>query len=166
LPPIAPCITEYRQHTVCCPQCQQLVTADVPAATPPGAFGPRATALMALLRGRYRLSLDDTAEFLADVCHLPISSGSIVTSCERVSEALAPVDAAIQAFVQAQPLVNADETSWPTQTRRGWLWVAVCTLATCFRIHISRGQQALRALLGEHYGGVVGSDRLSSYKLL
>ncbi len=54
LPPIEPIITEYRQHTVCCPQCQQVVTAELPAAAPPGAFGPRATALLALLRGRYR----------------------------------------------------------------------------------------------------------------
>src|SRR4051812_12670591 len=30
LPPIEPIITEYRQHSVCCPQCQQLVTAELP----------------------------------------------------------------------------------------------------------------------------------------
>src|SRR5438552_16174517 len=68
LPPIEPIITEYRQHTVCCPQCQQLVTADLPPDAPPGAFGPRATALMAIMRGRYRLSLDHVVEFLAGVC--------------------------------------------------------------------------------------------------
>ena len=28
LPPTEPIIREYRQHTVCCPECQQLVTAD------------------------------------------------------------------------------------------------------------------------------------------
>jgi hypothetical protein len=36
LPPIEPIITEYRQHTICCPQSQQLVTADLPADAPPG----------------------------------------------------------------------------------------------------------------------------------
>jgi len=166
LPPIEPIITEYRQHTVCCPQCRQLVTADLPPDAPPGAFGPRATALMAVVRGRYRFSLDDAVDFLADVCHLPISPGSIVTSCDRVSAALAPIDAAIQSVVQAAPHVHADETSWPTETRRGWLWVAVGAIATCFRIHTSRGREALRGLLGDAYDGIVSSDRLSTYHLL
>jgi transposase len=166
LPPLAPIITEYRQHSVCCPQCQQLVTAELPADAPPGTCGPRATALMALLRGRYRLSLDDVVEFLADVCQLPLSSASIVRGCARVSEALAPIDAAIQHAVQTQPQVNVDETSWPTETRKGWLWVAVSAIAVCFRICTGRGQDELRALLGESYRGIVGSDRLSAYKLL
>lgn len=166
LPPIAPIITEYRQHTVCCPACQQLVSAELPEDAPPGAFGPRATALMAILRGRYRLSLDDVVEFFADVCQLPLGSTSIVGSCERVSAALAPVDAAIQEAVQMQPQVNVDETSWPTETRKGWLWVAVSAVAVCFRICTGRGQEELRTLLGAFYRGIVTSDRLSAYKLL
>jgi transposase len=166
LPPIAPIITEYRQHTVCCPQCRQLVTATLPPDAPPGAFGPRATALMGILRGRYRLSLDEVVEFLADVCQLPLGSASIVRGCARVSEALAPVDAAIQEAVQRQPQVNVDETGWPTETRKGWLWVAVSTVAVCFRICTGRGQDELRTLLGASYRGIVTSDRLSAYKLL
>ena len=164
LPLIQPHITEYRQYTVCCPACLTGRTADLPVDAPPGAFGPRATALMAVLRGRYRLSLDDTVEFLADVCQLPLSAASVVTSCERVSVALAPVDAAIQEVVQHAPQLNADETPWPTETRSGWLWVAVCTIATCFRLHTSRGKVALRELLGETYRGIVGSDRYGVYE--
>lgn len=166
LPPIEPLITEYRQHSVCCPLCQQFVTADLPADAPAGAFGPRATALMAILRGRYRLSLDQVEEFLADVCGLPIASASIVRGCERVSAALDPIDTAIQKAIQTQPHVNVDETSWPSETRKGWLWVAVSAVAVCFRICTGRGQNELRALLGDSYRGIVSSDRLSAYKLL
>ena len=166
LPPIEPLIIEYRQHTVCCPRCQQFVTAELPEDAPPGAFGPRATALMALLRGRFRLSLDEVVEFFGDVCQLPLGSASIVRGCERVSAALAPIDAAIHEAVQMQPHVNVDETSWPTETRKGWLWVAVSAVAVCFRICSGRGQEELRALLGAFYRGIVTSDRLSAYKLL
>ncbi|SRR6266545_1328672 len=148
LPPIEPIITDYRQHTVCCPQCRQLVTADLPADAPPGACGPRATALMGVMRGRYRCSLDDAVEFLAASCNLPISSGSSSTSCARVSAALAPVNAAIQDAVQAQPHLNVDATSWPTATRQGWRWVAVSASAVWFRSCTGRGQDELRALLG------------------
>ena len=163
LPLVQPRITEYRQHTCCCPGCRQLVTAALPAAAPPGAFGPRATALLAVLRGRFRLSLDDAAELLAEVWNLPVSAASIVTCCTRTSDALAPVDAAIQTVVQALAMVNADETSWPTATRKGWLWVAVSPLATCFRIHQSRSGPALHHLLGAAYRGIVSSDRYRVY---
>jgi transposase len=166
LPPIQPIITEYRQHTVCCPTCRHLVTAALPSDAPPGAFGPRLTALIGLLRGRYHLSLDAAQEFLTDICNVPISSGSIVSSCERLSDVLAPIDASIQAAIQTQAHLNVDETSWPSETRKGWLWVAVSAIAVCFRITEGRGQEQLRALLGNAYRGIVGSDRLSAYKLL
>ena len=166
IPAIRPAITEYRQYTCCCPSCRTLVTADLPPDAPPGAFGPRATALMAVLRGRYRLSLDDAAAFLTDICNLPLSAASIVTSCDRVSAALAPVDATIQTVVHRVDWVHADETSWPTETRKGWLWVAVCAIATCFRIHPSRSGPALRQLLGDAYRGIVGSDRYRVYDQL
>jgi hypothetical protein len=166
LPPIEPIIGEYRQHTVCCPACQQLVTAELPTDAPPGAFGPRATALMALLRGRFRLRLAEVVEFLSDVCQMPLGSASVVRACARVSAALAPIDAAIQETVQMQSHRNVDATSWPTETRKGWLWVAVSAVAVWLRIYTGRGQDELRNLLGAEYRGVVTSDRLSAYKLL
>lgn len=166
LPELRPHITEYRQHSRCCPSCRQLVTAELPSDAPPGALGPRATALLALLRSEYRLSLDETVDFFAEVCNLPLSPGCVVRSCGRASEAIAPVDAAIHTHVQAAPEVNADETSWKLPEKRGWLWTAVASDATCFRLHPSRGQDGLKLLLGEQFRGIVTSDRFTSYGLL
>jgi transposase len=166
LPPIQPHITEYQQHTMGCPTCQTLVIAPLPADAPPGAFGPRATALASLLHGRYRMSDRETADFLADVCGLPISLGSIPACCERVSAALAPVDAAVHSAVQRQTVANVDETSWREAGRRAWLWTMVTDCATCFRIAAGRGRASLLALLGDQFIGVVGSDRLKAYNVL
>jgi transposase len=166
LPEIRPHITEYRQHTRCCPNCRHLVTAALPPGAPPGALGPRATALISLLRGEYRLSLDDTVAFLAQVCNLPLSPGCVVTSCGRVSEALDPVYSDIQAAVRASSESNVDETGWRLPEKDGWLWVAVSRLATCFRLHPSRGHDGLRAVVGPKYRGIVISDRLQTYSLL
>ena len=166
LPPLVPHITEYQQHTVCCPTCRQHVTADLPSDAPPGAFGPRATALVGVLRGRYRLSEREVVAFMGDVWGIVVCTQSVLRSCDRVSVALAPVDAAIQAVVQTQPVVNVDETGWPDGRRRGWLWTATSMQATCFRIHRSRGRAGLQALLGEHSGGIVGADRWTTYARL
>jgi transposase len=163
LPPIRAHLTEYQQQTLCCPTCQHAVTADLPADVPPGAFGARATALIGLLHGRYRLSARETTAFLSEVCGLPLSLGSVISSCQRLSCALAPIDAAIQACVQTQPYVWVDETSWRQKQQSAWLWVGVSPIATCFRIDRSRSQAARQRLLGEAYGGIVHSDRAHAY---
>ncbi len=163
LPPMTAHITEYRLHTVCCPACTTLVTAPRPADMPPGCFGPRLTALVGLLHGRYRLSTRETAAFLAEVSGITISQGSIVMSCTRLSTALEGVDAAIQSAVQHQAHLHVDETSWREQQQRGWLWVAVSPIATCFRIDARRSRHALQRLIGDTYPGIVHSDRGSAY---
>jgi transposase len=80
--------------------------------------------------------------------------------------ALTPIDTAIQVAVQHQPQLWVDETSWREQQQRGWLWVAVSPVATCFRIGSSRSQQALRELIGAHNSAIVHSDRASMYHVL
>lgn len=163
LPPITPHVTEYQQRTVTCPTCDHLVQAPCPSARPPGAFGPRLTALIGLLHGRYRLSTRETAAFLAEVAGVTVSTGSIMRSCDRVSVAVEPVDVAIQGAVAHQPILYVDETGWREGGQRGWLWVAVSAVATCFRIDHSRSRHALRRLIGDAYGGLVHSDRASAY---
>jgi transposase len=166
LPPITPTVTEYQQQTVCCPACQHPVTAALPSDLPPGAFGPRLSALIGLLHGGYHLSMRTTAALLEDVCGVSISVGGVAASCTRISAVLAPIDAAIQMHVQQQPQLWVDETGWREGAQRGWLWVALSPEATCFRIHASRGQGALWQLLGEQFAGVVHSDRASVYHAL
>jgi transposase len=159
-------LTEYQRHIVDCPTCGQLLIARLPDDFPPGVCGPQLTALIGLLHGRYRLSTRETAAFLAEVAGVELSTGSIITSCTRVSDALAPVDAAIAEHIHNQDILWVDETSWREQQQRGWLWVAVSPRASCFRIESGRSQVALRRLLGDGYRGLVHSDRGSAYHLL
>lgn len=162
LPVIRPQITDYVQHTVCCPTCAATVTAPAPLEAATG-YGPRLTALIGHLHGTYHLSYRAVADLLADVADLPIGLGSVVASAERVSTALAPVDAAIHAAVRTAAVVNVDETSWRCASNRAWLWVATTAQASSFRLTTSRGRTGLDALIPAEYGGVIGSDRWSAY---
>jgi transposase len=67
VPPIAPHVTEHQLRAVACPGCQRQVRATLPDTVPRSAFGPHLTALIALLRGRYRLSEREVVEVLADI---------------------------------------------------------------------------------------------------
>ncbi|MDQ2997132.1 MAG: IS66 family transposase, partial [Chloroflexota bacterium] len=166
VPLVAPLIAAHHYHTVCCPACRALVTAERPVDVPPGAFGPRTAALVGLLHGRYRISDREVVNLLADLFQLPLSLGSVVTLQTTVSTALAPIYTAIQIHVQAAAVANIDETGWKEAGKRRWLWVMVTAAATCFSVASSRSGSALRHLMGAAYGGIVGSDRHRPYLAL
>lgn len=162
IPPIKPSITEHQMHAVCCPSCQKQVRASLPDEFRAG-YGAHATAIASLLHGRYRLSVDETSEVLGELFHLPMSSGSVTKSCERVSEALQPIYKEVLAILPAQPVANVDETGWKQQADTHWLWTVVTPIATLFHINQSRGGVVWRALLGATFEGILGSDRLPAY---
>ncbi|NTU82876.1 MAG: IS66 family transposase [Chloroflexales bacterium] len=166
LPEFKPLVTEYQYHTVCCPSCRSLVTAERPADVPPGSFGPRAVALIALLHGRYRISNRELVTLLQMVWLLPVSLGSVANLQQVASAALAPAHAEAQAAIADADQVNADETRWREGPRKPWLWVAVSALATVFLVEYGRGKKQLRRLLGERFTGLVTSDRFSAYTSL
>jgi transposase len=166
LPLVRPQITAHHYHTVCCPGCGDLVTAERPADVPPGSFGPRTAATVAMLHGRYRISDREIPQLLHDFFALPISLGSVVDLQQTGSTALAPIYTAIQTTVQQQGQVNIDETGWKEAGKRRWLWVVVSTVATLFHVATSRGGKVITTLLGASFDGIVSSDRLKSYQVL
>lgn len=76
---------------------------------------------------------------------------------------LAPVVGEVQTAVQQAAVVNVDETGWRQVQQRAWLWTVVTPALTVFLIDRTRGSAALTALLGEEYGGIVGSDHWSAH---
>ncbi len=163
LPRIVPEVTEYRRHTLTCTGCGAATAAAWPAEMPPGGFGPRTQATVAYLAGRLGISQRDVAELLAALFHLEISLGSVVALEQQVSAAVAAPVAEAVAYVQQQPVVNADETGWREGTQRRWLWTAVTPLVSVFLVLATRGKAGAQTLLGATFAGIVGSDRWSGY---
>lgn len=155
-------ITEYLFHELTCTGCGEATRVDRPLGVPGGAFGPRLQAFIAYLSGKSHQSKRLTQDVLADFFGVDISLGAISAVEETVSAALAaPVEEA-SAWVQRQPVVHADETSWPVRGKNGWLWAAVTGMVSIFMIHAHRGKQAARDLLGQFAGHLV-TDRWSVY---
>lgn len=163
IPIVRPLVTAHHYHTVCCRGCGALVTAPRPPDVPPGAFSPRTAAIVSMLRGEYHLSDRAIPRLLADFFEFPISLGSVVSLQAHSSAALERVHTDVHQAVQQTDRSNLDETSWKEAGRPRWLWTMVTAIATFFLITRSRSGPALRAILGERYGGIVGSDRHKPY---
>jgi len=163
MPPIQPVVTEYQWHQLACPACGETTRAPWPAGVPSGTYGPRVQATVALYTGAYRLSKRTTQQVMAEVFGVPLSVGTISPLEQATTAAVAaPVEEA-RTYVHEQAVAHLDETSWCQGGKRAWLWVAVTSLVTVFLVRMSRGGQVARELLGEHFGGILVTDRYSAY---
>ena len=163
LPIVRPDITAHHYHTLCCPNCGKLTTAERPPEVPPGAFGPRTAAAIAVLHGDYHLSDRLLPRLLHEFFGMPISLGSVVDVQQTASAALEAVYETIHSALQQQDRCNIDETSWKEAGKRRWLWTMVSAIATVFVVASSRSAPALRQLLGECFDGILTTDRHRPY---
>jgi transposase len=161
--PLAVRVTEYQMAVRRCLACGKRTRADLPAGVARRPFGVRLTAVIALLRVRYRLSRREVRQLLQDLWAVRVSLGAVVRQEQVQSAALAPIVEEARAAVQQAAVVNMDETGWRQEQQRAWLWTVVTAELTVFGISRSRGGAVVDELLGPAFAGVVGSDRWSAY---
>jgi transposase len=168
LPIVKPKVTEYQVHKLTCPCCGQSNRGKLPSEIAASWFGPNAISLVGFVMGRFRLSKRQATGLLAECFAIPMAVSTVVNQQRVISEALAAPVAELEPVVQNAPVCNIDETSWRQRDaqRCSWLWTVVTAQVTLFRIAPSRSSQIARELLGEHYDGVAGTDRCSSYTWL
>lgn len=164
LPTIHPEVTEYRTHSIECPDCHHVTAGREPVDAPQSGYGDRLHALVSLLTGRFRQSKRLAVEMLAELFGIPMATGSVSKSERRMAAALEAPYTEAHGAAKAAPVVHADETSWREDKKRAWLWVAALPMLTVLMVHRNRSTEAAQQLLGEDFGGVAVSDRYSAYK--
>lgn len=163
LPTVPVEVTEHQLFECRCPDCGSCTRAQLPESVPRGAFGPRFTAFIALMVGRFRLSHREASQLVGTLTDTTIAPSTVTKLCERASEALGAAMAAIDAEVQKSPVAYVDETGFSRGGVLTWLWAAVTATATAFQISDHRSQAARKELLGANYHGIVVSDRAKAY---
>jgi transposase len=159
LPELAVRVTEHRLHRLRCPDCGATARAELSAAVPAGAFGPRLEAGVATLAVRDRVSRRATVELLDELFGARLASGTVDAILGRTAAALADPHEALLDHIRCAPAVNIDETGWRLRGKRRTLRGAISEAAAVFRIAPDRHEREALALLGEDFEGVVSSDR-------
>ena len=153
-------VTHHRRHTLTCPCCRALTTAPpVPAAAT--RFGPRLGPVTAYRSGVGRLGKRAARPLFADVFDIPVSLGTVSKHEAAVSRAWEPIHAAAHAHAKGLD-ASVDETGWTQGRAKAWLWVAVTTILTVFRIRPNRNRVAFDDLVGPT-PGVLTTDRFPVY---
>jgi transposase len=159
-PPPQPDVTEYRRHRRRCPHCRHVSFPPLPAGVRSG-YGPRVHAVGALLSGAYRIGKRGVARLFGDLFGVPICAATVCKLQHRMSTAIKPIVAAIQAHLVGKK-ANVDETSWVEHRKSAWLWTAATRRVTAFLIRRSRARPVLRELIPGP-PGLLTTDRLSVY---
>lgn len=156
-------VIHHRRHTLGCPRCQLLTTAEpVPEAA--RGFGPKLQAAAAYFSGVGRLGKRPIRRLLADLHGIPISTGGVSDLEARTGLVLEPIHD--EALDHARGLdANVDETGWKQGPEKAWLWVAVTGAVTVFLIRRHRDRRAFDDLVGPT-PGVLTTDRYSVYSHL
>lgn len=162
--PIRPHVTEWRLDWGWCAHCQLWTRAQLPPGAPPGAFGPRLTALVGVMTGQLRLSKRQAQLWLTTVLGVDLSLGSLSKLEAQVSTALQAPMEQVRSRISSAPVVHADETSWRERAHRAWLWVAVTAQFTLFLLSGHRDRPAAQDLLGDSFRGILVTDRYGAYQ--
>jgi transposase len=168
IPPVRPRVHKVITYRATCPRCGEvrshhpLQTSDAHGAAKVQ-LGPRALAIAVLLNKHLGLTMRKTCRVLKDLLGLSLTPGGLSQAADRVADRLAGAYDALVQDVRGSAAVNADETSWWVGGPGWWLWVFTTPSETVYRVDASRGSVVVGEVLGEKYGGVLGSDCLSSY---
>jgi transposase len=147
-----------------CPCCGEYVAAPLPGEVLRGGlFGPRLSAFVAYLKGGCHASYSTIQALLTDVLAIPVSRSFLVKVVGRARAALdGPYDE-LRSTLAEEPWLNVDETGHKECGQRYWTWCFRAPWYTVFKIDSSRGSCVLEEVLGNAFGGVLGSDLYSAY---
>ena len=159
-----PHLTEIRRHEVECEHCGHRTLAPYDAQKiPPSPFGPRLTAVVAMLTGVYHLSRRCAQRLLREILGIELSLGTISAMEARASAALVPAVDEAQRQVEGSEVKHTDATSWLRTGILMSLWTIASAMATVYRIVGDGCRETIRPLFGTREGILV-SDRASVFK--
>ncbi len=122
LPPIELVVTEHRVETLVCSECGAWVSGEFPAAvSQPTQYGPGIQRLAVYLKTEQLLPYERSQQFLADVCGVHLSLGTLENCVRQAAQRLRPVVAQIKQALIGSPVAHFDESGFYIEGQRHWL---------------------------------------------
>jgi len=163
---VRPVLTRFVKQRGYCRDCGESFFPLGKGERPKGYIGPVAVAVAGYLRYMIKIPFDGVRKILSGLWGLDITSAALVGFDKKLAETGRPYYEQIADMVRFSTGINVDETSWPCGSGMEWLWTFTNPDCAFFKIAPSRAGSVPVSVLGEHYGGVLGSDCFSAYNTL
>ena len=164
LPLVEVTVTEHQLIEREC-GCGQRTKAAAPAgAEGPVQYGPRIAAVIVYLYAGQFLSKQRTAQALAELFGIPLSSGTVAGITARAAGRLGGFLDHAREQIAASDVAGFDETGFRVQGRLHWVHCARTGTYTLLMVHPKRGRQAMTAMgVLPSFAGVAVHDAWAPY---
>src|SRR6266571_3971997 len=165
-PPVE--VTHHRISKGWCAGCQKWYEAPVDfheQVLGQGRIGVRLASLIATLRTVMRLPIRQLQAYLLTLHGVTISVGEIMELLHRLKDYMQPHLAALKREIRASPAIQADETGWREDGSNGYIWAVSTPRLRYYEYQHSRAGEVIKDLIGEDFGGVLGSDFYAGYNI-
>jgi transposase len=117
-----------------------------PGAEAPVQYGPRIAAIIVYLYAGQFLSKQRTAQALAELFGIPLSSGTVAGLTARAAGRLGSFLERVRADIAASEVAGFDETGFRVDGRLHWVHCARTGACTLLMVHPKRGRRAMEAM--------------------
>jgi transposase len=164
LPEVAVTVTEHQLIEREC-RCGQRTGAAAPAgAEGPVQYGPQIAAIIVYLYAGQFLSKQRTAQALAELFGIPLSTGTVAAVTVRAAGRLGSFLEQVQAGIAAAEVAGFDETGFRVSGRLHWVHCARTGEYTLLMVHPKRGRQAMEPMgILPAFSGVAVHDAWAPY---
>jgi transposase len=167
--PRQPLQRQFNIHIGCCTRCGRRVQGRHPLQTSDalGAaksqIGADAQAAIVDLNKEMGLSHHKIAKTMGTLFGIDLTRGASAQIVLRAAERLQGAHQEIIEQIQGAERLHVDETGWRIGGKPAWLHVWVSDHATCYAVEPKRSADALEALIGIDWQGVLIHDGYSTY---
>ena len=148
----------FNLHKRYCPDCRKSFTPQPPGVLPRSLFGNRLIAKAITMHYLHGVPIERVCEILG------IGSGSLAGIFQRCARLFADVPQKLVEQYREAPVKHADETSWRTNGKNGYVWLFATSELSIFQFGKNRSAQVPLAVFGkEPLEGTLVVDRYNGY---
>jgi transposase len=164
LPPLKVTVTEHQLVERECGCGSRTKAAAPDGAEAPVQYGPRIAAITVYLYTGQFLSKKRTAQALAELFGVPLSSGTVAAVTARAAGRLEGFLEQVRENITTSPVAGFDETGFRVQGKLHWVHGARTGKYTLLTVHPRRGAQAMEAMgVLPSFAGVAVHDAWGPY---
>ena len=164
LPIIKIIVTLFYIYIYRCNKCKKIVRGTHPDLPKNGMIGPHLIAFLTEVRHNFAGSYEKLSDFLNNLTGETFTQQAIKNCIARTASQLTPKYKEIQEGIIKELVINSDETRWPVNGKRHYLWLLHSMKYVFISINKSRGRKVIIDILGDFYTGVIVSDCLGVYR--
>ena len=156
-------VTEFHYYDCLCEKCGKKFVTTSDELPKNGRFGPTISSLWTILHYVGTIPFNRLSQISSNCFGMNISAGGIHNCIYRTVGVFEPYYRRIRNRVAKSQYVRSDETTYPFNGEKHWLWNISTKKDVLILIRDSRGSKVLKEVFGDFLDGILNSDCFSAY---